>query len=341
MNPPPIPGSERPKRFGCLPQIILLLLVLSVIVNLLLFAVVGKGAASKVMAGSAAVRLNETVVDNGEGGEGKIALIELSGVISFGGGDGQQGMVEELKTFLRHAAKDDEVKAIILAIDSPGGEVTASDTIYEAVRQAREAKPVVVFMKSVAASGGYYAACGASWLMASETTITGSIGVIWQTLKYKELFGKIGLEAMTFKSGKFKDLLNGSRDVTQEEIDYVQALVMQTYDKFLNVVATERGLDADKLRNTVADGRILSGKDALSAGLLNSLGYIENAYEKARELGKAEGAPVVRYEAPFNFAKAFRLFGQAKNEQSIKIDTGLLPKLRPGALYLLPDYYAE
>jgi len=209
------------------------------------------------------------------------------------------------------------------------------------VRQAREAKPVVVFMKSVAASGGYYAACGASWLMASETTITGSIGVIWQTLKYKELFGKIGLEAMTFKSGKFKDLLNGSRDVTQEEIDYVQALVMQTYDKFLNVVATERGLDADKLRNTVADGRILSGKDALSAGLLNSLGYIENAYEKARELGKAEGAPVVRYEAPFNFAKAFRLFGQAKNEQSIKIDTGLLPKLRPGALYLLPDYYAE
>ena len=115
-------------------------------------------------------------------------------------------------------------------------------------------------MESLAASGGYYVSCGGKFLMASDTTITGSIGVIIQTLNYEQLFNKVGLASVVFKSGKFKDMLNGARPITPEERELVQSFIMKTYDKFLGIVAKERNLPADLLRNTIADGRILSGK---------------------------------------------------------------------------------
>jgi protease-4 len=150
--------------------------------------------------------------------------------------------------------------------------VTASDVIYNAVVKTRARKPVVVYMDSLAASGGYYVSCGGKYLMANETTITGSIGVIIQTLNYEQLFNKVGLAAVVFKSGKFKDLLNGARPMTQEEREFVQNFVMKTYDKFLGIVAKERNLPADGLRNSIADGRILSGKEALENKLIDGVG---------------------------------------------------------------------
>src|SRR4029079_15716845 len=134
------------------------------------------------------------------------------------------------------------VKGVVLEIDSPGGEVTASDMIYNAVIKTRARKAVVVYMDSLAASGGYYVSCGGKYLMANETSITGSIGVIIQTLNYQQLFDKIGLASGVFKSGKFKDMLNGARPITPEERDYIQTFVMKTYDKFLGIVAKERNL---------------------------------------------------------------------------------------------------
>src|SRR4029079_19693247 len=184
---------------------------------------------------------------------------------------------------------------IVLEIDSPGGEVTASDVIYNSVVKARAKKPVVVYMDSLAASGGYYVACGGKYLMANETTITGSIGVIIQTLNYKQLFNKIGLASVVLSSGKFKDMLKGARPVSPEERDYVQSFVMKSYDKFLGIVARERNVPADGLRNTVADGRILSGKDALEDKLIDGLGQIEDAFAKARQLGNAPNAAIVKY----------------------------------------------
>jgi len=147
----------------------------------------------------------------------------------------------------------------VLSIDSPGGEVTASDVIYSAVCKARKQKPVVVYMGSMAASGGFYVACGGSYLMANDTTLTGSIGVIIQTLNYQQLLGKIGVEAVVFKSGQFKDILSGSRQMTPEEKEYIQKLVMQTYGKFVGIVATERKLPVEQLTKGIADGRIISG----------------------------------------------------------------------------------
>src|SRR5205085_9122185 len=204
-------------------------------------------------------------------------------------------MVDDMRAALQRARDDSRVKAIVLEVDSPGGEVTASDAIYSALVKVRAKKPVVVYMDSLAASGGYYVSCGGKFLMASDTTITGSIGVIIQTLNYEQLFNKIGLASVVFKSGKFKDMLNGARPITPEERELLKSFVMKTYDKFLGIVARERNLPADGLRNSVADGRILSGKDALENKLIDGTGQIEDAFAKAKELARSPGATVVKY----------------------------------------------
>ena len=234
------------------------------------------------------------------------------------------------------------MRAIVLAIDSPGGEVTASDDIYNIIRKARDRKPVVVSMGAMAASGGYYAALGGSHIFARDTTFTGSIGVIMQTLNYAELFGKIGLQMVTFKSGKMKDMLSGSRPSTPEERDYVQALVMQTYAKFVGIVATERRLPEDTLRNGVADGRVLSGKDALDAKLIDQIGDLDDAVKKAIELGGAPGAIVVEYRAIESFSRLLRIFGKADSSKKVEINLGPQSSLhlQPGRLYLLPEILA-
>jgi protease-4 len=289
----------------------------------------------------------ENVIQKSTGGSGdRVALIKIDGVISSSApGQLTDSMVDDAKVALRQAVADDHVRAIVLHIDSPGGEVTASDVIYNEVRAARQRKKVVVYMGSVAASGGYYIACGGDYLMANDTTITGSIGVIMHTLKYKDLFGKIGVESIVFKSGQFKDILSGSRDMTQPEREYIQAMVMQTYDKFVGIVANERKIDEGLLRTNIADGRIISGKDAVVANLINSTGYIEDAFNKARELANSPNAAVVEYKAEFNFSSLFRSMNSEAKTGSRKVEVslgeGLMPRLEAGRIYLLPSYYAE
>jgi protease IV len=326
------------KRFGCLGILLVLLLAASFLLNLGLLA---DRVETKKQAGPANLD-EEIIIKATQKTDEKIAVIPVHGIISSEKGSGGS-MVEETCDSLRQALEDDDVKAIVIDMDSPGGEVTAADAIYHAVREARGKKPVVIYMQSLAASGGYYISCGGTFLMAHETTITGSIGVIIQTLKYRELLGKIGVESLTFKSGKFKDILNPARDMTPEEQAYVQAMVMQTYEKFLGIVAHERKLPADALRNGIADGRIVSGKDALAAKLIDGLGYVEDAYAKARELGHAPGAAVVRYEKQFKLGRIFRLFAQENSQAKIEINIAdrILPKLEAGRLYLLPPWLAQ
>jgi protease-4 len=287
-------------------------------------------------------RFREIVLDRGGRGGDKIAVIALRGIISSSvQGDIGDSMVEDMRFALEQAREDDNVRAIVLEIDSPGGEVTASDVIYNAVVKTRAKKPVVVYMQSVAASGGYYVACGGKFLMANDTTITGSIGVIIQTLNYEQLFNKVGLASVVFKSGKFKDMLSGARPITPEEREYVQGFVMGTYDKFLGIVAKERNLLADDLRNTVADGRILSGTDAHANKLIDGLGQIEDAYQKARDLSNAQDATIVRYSAPFGLGRFFEALGQsARSKLEITLPKELMPQLESGRAYFLPSYYA-
>ncbi len=336
-------AGERKLGLGCLTIFLAVALFASAFINLIL------AASAFRRFGSGGPRFEEqppsfreVIVQRGARGNGdKIAVVMMRGLISSSlPGNVGETMVDDMRLALQQASDDDHVRAIVLEIDSPGGEVTASDMIYNWVVKTRARKPVVVYMDSLAASGGYYVACGGQYLMANETTITGSIGVIIQTLNYEQLFNKIGLASITFKSGKFKDMLNGARPMTPEERDYVQSFVMKTYDKFLGIVARERNLPADGLRNSVADGRILSGKDALDHKLIDDVGQIEDAFAKARELGHASGATVVRYGPPFTLSRFFRAFGSADNKIELTLPKQLLPQLETGRAYFLPSFYA-
>ena len=331
------------KKSGCLVAFLFVAVCASLFVNMLLVAALGvKGSASMSHVNVLPSQtFEEETIEEGKGSKDKIAVVPLEGIIAFGmEGSLGDSMVEDFKAALKQAEEDEHVKAVVVAIDSPGGEITASDVLYHALREFEPKKPVVAYFNAIGASGAYYTACGADWIMCNDTTFTGSIGVIISTLNYRELFGKIGLEAVVFKSGKFKDMLNGAREMSPEEKEYVQGLVMQSYDRFLGIVSESRGLDGEKLRSGPADGRILSGTDAFRDKLVDQLGYIEDAYAKARELGKAEGAEVVRYVRSYSFDRFLRLFGETR---AAKIEIGLPGKahaLEPGRVYLLPPFFA-
>lgn len=329
------------RKLGCLSIFLFVALCASVFANFVLTVAVFRRAAGGYTEREPLPRFREVTVERGRGND-KIALIVMRGLISSSlPGTVGESMVDDLRIALQQARDDDRVKAVVLEIDSPGGEVTASDEIYNAVVKTRARKPVVIYMDTLAASGGYYVSCGGKYIMANDTTITGSIGVIIQTLNYEQLFNKIGLSSVVFKSGKFKDILNGARPMTQEERDYIQAFVMKTYDKFLGVVAKERNLPADGLRNGIADGRILSGKEALENKLIDGVGQLEDAYQKARQLGGAPGAAVVKYGPPFSLGRLFRVLGQSSDSKiQLELPKQLVPQLEGGHAYFLPSFYA-
>ena len=273
------------------------------------------------------------------GSDDKIAVIRVEGFIGTHGKSqvGQDGMVGDIREQLRVAQEDAGVKAIVLRVDSPGGEVLASDEIYRAVKEVRDVhkKPVICSMGSLAASGGYYSAMGASYIIADELTITGSIGVIMETFNYKGLFEKIGVKTLVFKSGKFKDLLNGDRDAAPEEIELVQNLVNETYEKFLRIVARERKLDPDSLRNGIADGRIFSGKQALAIKLVDENGTFQDAIKKAEKMGGVTNAKVMDYVVPSSLLSFLEMFAESR---SPKIELNVTPErmqLQKGKLYYL------
>ena len=331
------------RKLGCLSIFLFVALCASLLVNIVLGLMALSRLGGTTDFQESRPRFRETVVDRAhKGSHDKVAIITLRGLISSSlPGNVGDSMVDDMRYALEQARDDNNVRAVVLEIDSPGGEVTASDVIYDAVVRTRAKKPVVVYMDSVAASGGYYVACGGKYLMANETTITGSIGVIIQTLNYEQLFNKIGLASVVFKSGKFKDMLNGARPITPEEREYVQGFVMSTYEKFLGIVAKERNLPADGLRTTIADGRILSGRDAHEHKLIDGLGQIEDAFRKAKELGNAPDAAMVKYGPPFNFGRIFRALSQAGNSKiEVSLPKQLVPQLESGRAYFLPSYYA-
>ena len=332
------------KKSGCVIIALFLAVCASMFVNLLLFAALVGVKGTPGVAAVKALRektFEETIVDEGTTGSSKVAVIPLEGIIAHGqSGSLGDDMVADFKAALEQAKDDPQVKAAVISVDSPGGEITASDVLFNSLTEFSKHKPSIVYFNAIGASGAYYMACGGTYIMCNATTFTGSIGVIISTLNYRDLFGKIGLEAVVFKSGKFKDMLNGAREMTPEEKAYVEGLVMQSYDRFVGIVAKARKLNEGELRAGVADGRILSGIDAHAAKLVNELGYVEDAFQKARELGAAPGARIVRYKRNVTLGHLLRLFSEAKTP-AIKVELlSDIPKLKPGRVYLLPPFFA-
>jgi len=225
-------------------------------------------------------------------GDEKVAIIEIRGVILD-----SQPVLEKLAKF----RKSEKVKAIVLRIDSPGGGVGPAQEIYAEVKKIQREKKVLVSIGSVAASGGYYIACAADKIVANPGSITGSIGVIVESLNVEELLRKIGLQSMVIKSGKHKDIGSPLRKMTGEEKRLLQGVIDSVHEQFIRAVAEGRKLPLEKVRG-LADGRIFSGDQARSLGLIDDLGNLEDAIAMAAKMAGIKGTPEVIYPEKKKFS---------------------------------------
>jgi len=229
---------------------------------------------------------------------GTVAVLEVNGTIQSGDQGGLFSSGTFSRTFisqLDQARRQPAVRAILIRVNSPGGDAVASDEIYREIRRTRTEfkKPVVVYMESLAASGGYYVSAAADRIVANPNTLTGSIGVIITLPTYDELFNKIGIKVYVFRSGAFKDTTSGTRPLRPDEEALMQELVNQAYQRFVDAVAEGRNLPRDRVLQ-VADGRILTGSQARDAGLVDELGDFRRAVQLAAELGGIRGEPRLR-----------------------------------------------
>jgi protease-4 len=218
-----------------------------------------------------------------------VAVIRVEGIIVPGSSDDVFGEVagsETITSLIEQAEADENVKAIVLRVDSPGGGVVASDEIHHALAQVE--KPIVVSMGTLAASGGYYVSAPADYIFATPHTLTGSIGVISSFINADELLDEVGVDVVVLTTGDFKDTGSLYRDMTDEELIYWQAILDDSYDGFVGIVAEGRGLTDEEVRE-LADGRVFTGQQALELGLVDEIGYFEDAIAKAADLGGLSG----------------------------------------------------
>jgi protease-4 len=366
LPPPPVivpPASRPAPKRGRGWMIFALVLLLLLGISLLFHARnvlenVGLGKTINYTR-STGPKLEEAYYED-NGAADKIVILKVEGIISDGAIDPTGNtMVDLIKAQLKRADEDERVKAVILKVDSPGGEVLASDDIYREIAgfQKKTHKPVVASMGSLAASGGYYISSPCRWIVANELTITGSIGVIMSSYNYRGLLDKVGVQPMTFKSGKFKDMLSGTREpdsITPQERDMVQALIDETFKKFKSVVqegrngasennkgSTEKSRPLSDRWEEYADGRVLSGKEALNLGFVDQLGGFDTAVERAKKIAGIGKANLVEYQQRFEISDLFRLFGKSEG-RVLKVDVGIEPpKLKAGQPYFLSPTFAH
>jgi len=241
-----------------------------------------------------------------------IGVVQLAGVITSA-----QETIDQLRAF----REDERVKAIVLRVESPGGAVGASQEIFAEVQRTDAVKPVVASLGSVAASGGLYAALGARKIIASPGTITGSMGVILKFANLEELFAKIGYRPEVIKSGRFKDIGNPGRAMTNDERQMLSQLIDNVHAQFIADASKSRSLPLAKVKEW-ADGRIFSGEQALSLGLIDALGNFTDAVNLAAQLaGLATGGdklPPLIYPEEDGFSLLKLLAGKQAD--------GLLPR---------------
>lgn len=235
---------------------------------------------------------------------GEVGLVKIEG--------GIYESMEKVKE-LDEYRKDNDIKTVVVRIESPGGSVAASQELFAAVKRLAEKKPVVASLGTVAASGGYYVACGATRIVADPGTITGSIGVRMDHVEIGDLlrWAKIGHE--TLKSGKFKDIASPDRPITPEEREILEGMLKDIHRQFKADVGQARGL-SDEVMDLIADGRIYSGEEAQMKGLVDQLGGYWDAVRLAAELSGIKGEPEVVEKHKKGEKLIERLFESAMSE---------------------------
>ncbi len=239
---------------------------------------------------------------------GVVGIIYIDGPIS---GSASSGFAssgthpEVIMNYLRDAQYDDNVKAVVLRMNTPGGTTAASQEIAMEVARLREkGKVVVTSMGDMAASGGYWIAAESDWIVATPGTITGSIGVIMEIANLQELYGKIGVDFEVIKSGEYKDIGSSNRDMTETEQAMLQAMVDDLYYQFVEVVSLGRNMSESEVL-AIADGRIFTGREALNVGLVDELGNFYDAIDAAVELAGLEDYYIYEYGVDFTFKQLF------------------------------------
>lgn len=247
----------------------------------------------------------------------RIGVVEINGIIKS-----SDDILKQLSDF----NNDKKVKAIILRIDSPGGAVGPSQEIYSEVMKIRKNKPVVASIATLGASGGYYIASAANKIVANPGTITGSIGVIIQFYNFQQLLTKFGIKGNTVKSGEFKDTGSPLRDMTKEERAYIQSVIDDVHNQFVEAVSMGRNLKKENII-PIADGRIITGKRAKELKLVDEMGNFNDAVSLAKKLAKLEGEPKLVYAKKKKTSLLDLLTGLSDNESKSKI-LMLLSELR-------------
>ncbi len=254
----------------------------------------------------------------------KVAIVDVSGVIS-----GSAEVVRQLKKY----ADDGSVKAIVLRIESPGGGVSPSQEIYDAVLEAKKQKRVVASMGTVAASGGYYIACAADSIVANPGSLTGSIGVIFEFPVFGELFKKIGVKTEVVKSGELKDVGSPTRPMTEKERVMLQSVINDTYDQFVEAVVKNRRMERSKVL-ALADGSVFTGRQAKVNGLVDRLGNFEDAIKLAGKMGGIAGEPKTVKEKKYRRRTIFDLAGEELFGKGVQIPEEWKDMFSPGLKYL-------
>ena len=236
-------------------------------------------------------------------GESKVLVVEISGMISSQDDTGllpRPNLLAHVKEVLSAAQEDSSVKAVVVRINSPGGTVTASDILYHELRKFKEKRkiPLIMSIMDLGTSGGYYIAAAGDQIVAHPSTVTGSLGVIMLTVNASGLLEKIGVQATAVTSGPRKDMGSPFRAMTEEERAIFQNVIDSFYQRFLMVIQEGRGnLSAEQIRQ-LADGRIYSGEQAKVLGLVDEIGYVEDAIDLAKKRAGLKEAKIVTYKRP-------------------------------------------
>jgi protease-4 len=308
------------------------------LVGLALFAVV-LILASGIVGGPTAPAVYDEEYVSGDGPD-KIAVVPVEGTIASAddslGGTQPTVTPEGLSDALRQAGGDPSVAAVVLEINSPGGGVTASDEMHQSILdfEKNTGKPVVVSMGDVTASGGYYISTAADRIVANETTLTGSLGVIFEFTNFAEAADKYGIKQVVIKSGKYKDIGSAFREMTPEERGIYQSIVDESYSQFVDVISEGRGIPKERVRQ-IADGRVYSGVQAKELGLIDSFGDLDEASAIAGKLANTDDTTVVRYvqEPSLSDTLLSRLAPQKPQAEQIMDAAGLNLEPKPYYLY--------
>jgi protease-4 len=236
------------------------------------------------------------------------------------------------------AASDPTVKAVVLRINSPGGTVTCSDTMYEMVKKFRDTtkKPVIADTQEVTASGAYYLACGCDKIVAHPTSVVGSIGVIFQTFEVSGIMSKLGITSNAIASGPFKEMGSPFKPLRDDERALMQQMVDEYYSRFLNVVTTNRHIDPAHLKEAT-DGRVFSGAKAVEIGLADQTGLLDDALNLAKQMANAPTAQVVMYKRPYGYSGSIYSTSTIQPPRSdvMKLDIPAADDLIPTGFYYL------